>query len=130
MATREWIGRRAFDDGVDRWEVNDARPAPGLRTLISRYSDYSETTVSFSARQELATTSGVLIYALGEPLEIVGADGHAILLEAGRGVLPAELPTAPPSRGIVAHRPVFTCSCRSPRSRRCSRRQSPNSLIA
>ena len=85
MATREWIGRRAFDDGVDRWEVNDARPAPGLRRLISRYSDYSETTVSFSARQELATTSGVLIYALGEPLEIVGADGHAILLKQGEG---------------------------------------------
>jgi AraC-like DNA-binding protein len=63
----------------------DARPAPALRGLVSRYSAYSEETRSFTARQELATTSGVLIYVLGEPLEIVGADGKAILLRQGEG---------------------------------------------
>ena len=85
MAGREWINRRAFDDGVDRWEINEVLPAPALRALISRYADYSEENGSFSARQELATTSGVLIYALGEPLEIVGADGQTILLRKGEG---------------------------------------------
>jgi AraC-like DNA-binding protein len=85
MAMREWVRRRAFDDGVDRWEMIDTRPAPALRGLVSRYSAYSEETRSFTARQELATTSGVLIYALGGPLEIVGADGNPILLRQGEG---------------------------------------------
>jgi AraC-like DNA-binding protein len=85
MVTREWIQRRAFDDGVDRWEINEARPAPALRGMISHYSAYREDIGSFSARHELATTSGVLIYALGGPLEIVGADGKAIMLRQGEG---------------------------------------------
>src|SRR5438270_12679406 len=85
MVTRERIRRRAFDDGVDRWEMVDALPAPALREVVSHYSAYSEETRSFAARQELATTSGVLIYALGEPLEIVGANGEAILLRQGEG---------------------------------------------
>jgi AraC-like DNA-binding protein len=82
---RETIRHRAYDDGVDRWEVNEARPAPALRAHVSHYADYSEQTGSFSARQELATTSGVLIYALGGPLEIVGADRRAIVLRQGEG---------------------------------------------
>ena len=85
MAHREWIRRRNFDDGVDRWEMDDVRPASALRGLISRYGAYREETGSFSARQELATTSGVLIYALGGPLEIVGADGQTVLLHQGEG---------------------------------------------
>jgi AraC-like DNA-binding protein len=63
----------------------DALPAPALRGLVSHYCLYSEETHSFTARQELATTSAVLIYALGEPLEIVGADGRSILLRQGQG---------------------------------------------
>src|SRR5262249_35000879 len=51
----------------------------------SRYCAYAENTNSFTARRELATTTGVLIYALGEPLEIVGADGRSILLRQGEG---------------------------------------------
>jgi AraC-like DNA-binding protein len=82
---RETIRRREFDDGLDRWEMVDARPAPNLRKVVSHYSAYWEETRSFSARQELASTSGVLIYALGGPLEIVGADGEAIMLRQGEG---------------------------------------------
>jgi AraC-like DNA-binding protein len=85
MAPRERIRSRAFDDGIDRWEMVDAPPAPALRGLISHYCAYAEETSSFSARQELATTSGVLIYALGGPLEIVGADGETILIKQGEG---------------------------------------------
>jgi AraC-like DNA-binding protein len=82
---RETIRRRAFDDGIDRWEMVDAKPMPALRDLVSHYSAYSEETRSFTARQELATINGVLIFALGGPLEIVGADGNAILLRQGEG---------------------------------------------
>ncbi|HEX3423347.1 MAG TPA: helix-turn-helix domain-containing protein [Sphingomicrobium sp.] len=85
MAPRELIGRRRLDDGVDRWEMIDARPAAALRSLVSHYAAYWEETRSFSARQELATTRGVLIYALAEPVEIVGADGKAIVLGPGEG---------------------------------------------
>ena len=76
---------RAFDDGVDRWEMVEAAPAPSLRGLVDSYSDYREQTTSFTARRELAATTGVLIYVFGEPLEIVGADGEAIMLKAGEG---------------------------------------------
>ena len=110
MATREWIRRRAFDDGVDRWEMADVRPAPELGSKISRYCAYSEETRSFAARQELATTSGVLIYALGQPLEIVAADGRAILLQPGQGFA-AGIPTVPRSRATTARRPGSTSSC-------------------
>jgi AraC-like DNA-binding protein len=85
MASREWIRSRKFDDGIDRWQISEARPAAALSAFVTRYSDYSEQTRSFTARQELASTGGVLIYALGEPLEIVGADGRAILLRQGEG---------------------------------------------
>ena len=74
---------RAHDDGVDRWEMVEAPPAPALRGLIDRYCDYWEETRSFTARRELAATSGVLIYALGAPLEIVGADGRSVMVRAG-----------------------------------------------
>jgi len=76
---------RAFDDGVDRWKMVQAAPAPSLRGLVDSYSDYWEQTTSFSARRELAATTGVLIYVFGEPLEVIGADGEAIMVRAGEG---------------------------------------------
>ena len=85
MESRRPISVRAFDDGVDRWEMIEAAPAPSLRGLVNSYSDYREQTTSFTARRELAGTTGVLIYVFGEPLEIVGADGEAIILKAGEG---------------------------------------------
>lgn len=60
-----------------------AAPAPALRGLVSHYSDYREETASFTARRELAATGGVLLYALGEPLEITGADGRVVTVRAG-----------------------------------------------
>lgn len=99
MATRELIRRRAFDDGVDRWEMVDACPAVALRGVVSHYCAYSEETRSFCARQELATTRGVLIYALGGPLEIIGADGNAILLQPGEGFAGAISDSTSISRG-------------------------------
>ena len=75
----------AYDDGIDRWAMVRAAPAPGLGGHIRSYCAYREETASFAARRELAGTTGVLIYALGEPLEIVAADGRVILLEAGQG---------------------------------------------
>ena len=83
MESRRATSRRAHDDGVDRWEMVDAAPAPALQGRVDRYSAYREETRSFSSRRELAATCGVLIYVLGEPLEIVGADGRAILLRTG-----------------------------------------------
>ena len=102
MANREWIQRRRFDDGVDRWEIDEVRPGAALKGLISRYSAYREDIASFSARQELATTSGVLIYALGGPLEVVGADGRAILLRQGEGFAGAIADGTSISRGYGA----------------------------
>ena len=81
--TRRILSVRAHDDGVDRWEMVAAEPAPVLQGRVSHYCDYREETASFTARRELAATSGVLIYALGEPLEVVGADGRAVTVSAG-----------------------------------------------
>lgn len=76
---------QAYDDGIDRWAMVRAAPAQALAGHVRSYCAYWEETTSFAARRELAGTTGVLIYALGEPLEIVGADGRAILLQAGEG---------------------------------------------
>lgn len=75
----------AHDDGLDRWAMVRAAPAPALAGHVRSYCAYWEETASFAARRELAGTTGVLIYALGEPLEIVGADGRTIVLKAGEG---------------------------------------------
>jgi AraC-like DNA-binding protein len=74
---------RAHDDGIDRWEIKAALPAATLRSRVSHYSTYWEHTRSFTTRRELAATCGVLIYALGAPLELVGADGRKVRVEAG-----------------------------------------------
>ncbi|HTU09385.1 MAG TPA: helix-turn-helix domain-containing protein [Allosphingosinicella sp.] len=73
------------DDGVDRWAMVRAAPGSGLAGRVRSYCAYWEETASFAARRELAGTNAVLIYALGEPLEITGADGRAIVLRAGEG---------------------------------------------
>lgn len=76
---------RTHDDGVDRWAMASATPAPHLAGAVDRYTDYWEQTGSFTARRELAQTGGVLIVNLGDPLEIVGADGRTIRLLRGEG---------------------------------------------
>ena len=83
METRGTLSVRSYDDGVDRWEIVDGRPAPALRNRVAGYSSYWERTRSFTARRELAATSGVLLYALDAPLEIIGADSHAVIVKAG-----------------------------------------------
>jgi AraC-like DNA-binding protein len=83
METHRPVSVRGYDDGVDRWEITECRPAPALRTRVARYWSYWEHTRSFSTRRELAATSGVLIYALGSPLAIVGADGRTVTVTAG-----------------------------------------------
>ncbi|MDH7795686.1 MULTISPECIES: helix-turn-helix domain-containing protein [unclassified Beijerinckia] len=74
---------RQFDDGVDRWSIVSAPAAKPLSSLVNGYGSYTEKTQSFAARRELASTCGVLIFALDEPLSIVGADGVEIVLKAG-----------------------------------------------
>lgn len=76
---------RTHDDGVDRWAMTGAAPAPHLTGAVSRYTDYWEQTGSFTARAELASTGGVMIVNLGDPLEIVSANGRAIRLLRGEG---------------------------------------------
>ena len=83
MESRRAHCTRRHDDGVDRWEMVEAEPTTALRGRVSRYTAYWEEVGSFAVRRELAATSGVLIYVLGEPLEIVGADGRAVTVRAG-----------------------------------------------
>ena len=75
----------AYDDGVDRWAIADARPAAALAGWVDRYNWWSEHTRSFTTRRELAATTGVLIVNLGSPLEIVDAGGVTHRLAAGQG---------------------------------------------
>lgn len=75
---------RQFDDGVDCWSIVSAPAAKPLASLINGgYASYTENAQSFAARRELASTSGVLIFALDQPLSIVGADGVEIVLKTG-----------------------------------------------
>ena len=83
MESRRVTITRAYDDGVDRWEMVEAEPSAALGGRVSRYTAYREETASFSARRELAATTGVLIYVLDEPLEITGADGGVVTVKAG-----------------------------------------------
>jgi AraC-like DNA-binding protein len=90
---------RAHDDGVDRWEMAEAAPAACLAGRVGAYTSYHETNLSFTTRRELAATRGVLIYALGDQLEIVGADGRAIVLRAGEGFIAGAADATSLSRG-------------------------------
>lgn len=74
---------RRFDDGKDRWEMSTVGPPARLAGIVTSYTAYAEHTGSFSARRELASTTGVLLFNLGEPLELVGADGACIRLRGG-----------------------------------------------
>lgn len=85
METARLCQTNAYDDGIDRWAMVSAAPARQLAGHVRSYCSYWEETGSFAARRELAGTTGVFIYALGAPLEIVGADGRRIVLQAGEG---------------------------------------------
>jgi AraC-like DNA-binding protein len=79
---------RQFDDGIDRWRVETAPAAGRLSAFVpGGYGSYRESTQSFAARRELASTSGVLIFALDEPLSLVGADGVEIVVKAGEAFI-------------------------------------------
>jgi AraC-like DNA-binding protein len=106
------MARRAHDDGVDRWEMIRAAPAARLAGRIDGYADYWERTGSFTARRELASTCGVLLYALGEPLEITGADGAVLMVKPGEafvgGIADATSLSRGPGlqRGVHLHMPL------------------------
>ncbi|MBN9081693.1 MAG: AraC family transcriptional regulator [Rhizobiales bacterium] len=72
---------------MDSWSIVAAPAAKALAGLVSSYASYTEKTQSFGARRELASTSGVLIFALDEPLSIVGADGIEIVVKAGEAFI-------------------------------------------
>jgi len=74
----------SHDDGVNRWRMARAAPAAALRGHVDHYLDYWEQT-SFHTRSELASTRTVLIFNLGEYLEIVDAQGHSVRLGPGEG---------------------------------------------
>lgn len=101
MPTRP-ISARRYDDGVDRWEMVEAAPAPALRGRIGRYCDYWEETGSFAARREFATADVVMIYALGAPLEITGADGRVVTVRAGEAFVGGVSDATSRSRGLGA----------------------------
>jgi AraC-like DNA-binding protein len=94
------------------WEMVAAPPAPALGGLVGHYTSYRERTTSFSARRELAATSGVLIYALDAPLAITGADGVEIVLREGEafvgGIADATSISRAlgPQRGVHIHLPL------------------------
>lgn len=71
------------DDGVDAWRTTSIAPPAQLTGLIDGYSDYVERTGSFTTRRELPHAQGVLLVNLAKPIEIVGADGCKIALQAG-----------------------------------------------
>jgi AraC-like DNA-binding protein len=97
---------RRHDDGVDMWEMTAAPPAAALAGLVDGYCSYIEDTASFGARRELASTSGVLIYALGEPLSIVGADGVEIVLKPGEAFAGGIADATSISRALGAQRGI------------------------
>lgn len=106
---RRIISASEHDDGVDRWGMVAAAPADALAGRIGHYGFYREETRSFAARRELAATSGVLIFALGEPLSIIGADGAEIVLRAGEGFVggPAEATSISRALGAQAGMHIF-----------------------
>lgn len=106
MRNRRQTRIRRYDDGVDMWEMVAAPPATALGGLVSHYTSYRERTASFSARRELASTSGVLIYALGAPLSIMGADGAEIVLREGEAFVGGIADGTLISRALGAQRGV------------------------
>lgn len=107
---------RVFDNGHDRWEIIEARPAERLVPFVERYSWWTEDTQSFTTRRELAGTTGVFIINLGSILEIVDARGDLHRLSAGEGFVGGIAQGTSLSRstgamkGIHIHAPLFTLS--------------------
>ena len=73
---------RAYDDGVDRWQLVEAAPSRALAGRVGHYTDYWEDTASFAARRELASTNGVLIDDIVDSAGTL-ANAAAALREAG-----------------------------------------------
>jgi len=72
------------DDGVNAWRMVRAAPAPALRGHVRHYLDYWERT-AFLTRSELASTQAVMIFNLGEILEVIDARGQSVRLAPGEG---------------------------------------------
>ncbi|MDZ7894554.1 MAG: helix-turn-helix domain-containing protein [Sphingobium sp.] len=90
------------DDSIDRWRMMRARPAAHLRGMVSEYCDYNERTASFAVRAELASTQAVMIFCLGDPLALTGADGNAIRLKPGQAFVAGFADGTSLSRGAGA----------------------------
>lgn len=105
MAARA-LTTRSFDDGRDRWRMVEAAPAPRLAGRLAHYVDYEEQVTSFSARRELAGTAGVLLFVLGDPLELIGADGGALTVRAGEAFVGGIADATSVSRGAGRQRGV------------------------
>lgn len=114
IAPRRECVRSDHDDGVDIWEIREADPHPKLGGWIENYAGYHERTGSFAARQQLAATTGVMIYVFDEPLEIVDARGQAITLQAGEAFIGGAADATSIARnlgrqrGIHVHAPLET----------------------
>jgi AraC-like DNA-binding protein len=113
---------RRYDDGIDRWEMASAAAAPGLAGRVDGYCAYAEHTASFTARRELAAAAGVLIFVLGAPLSITGADGANIILRSGEafagGIAGATSISRAlgPQRGLHVYMPLASLAtlCQAP----------------
>jgi AraC-like DNA-binding protein len=81
MADGRLIAEQAYEDGLNAWSM--ATYASALGGHVHHYTDYWERTGGFSTRRELPIADGVMIFNLGDPLEIVGGDGRTIRLRAG-----------------------------------------------
>ena len=92
--------------------MTEVAPSARLTGHVDRYVAYSENTGSFAARRELAATSGVLIFVLGDPLVITAANGDELVLKAGEafvgGIADATSISRAlgPQRGIHVHMPI------------------------
>ncbi|MGP1281598.1 MAG: helix-turn-helix domain-containing protein [Parasphingopyxis sp.] len=96
--------RASHDDGVDSWEIREADPHPKLDGFVDNYADYWERTGTFTSRRELAATRGVLIFVFGDPLEIVDAEGQALVLGAGEAFIGGAAETTSIARNLGAQR--------------------------
>ncbi len=113
-APRRETVRASYDDGLDQWEIREAASDRRLAPFVDCYADYAETTDSFSGRRELAATSGVFIYVLGDPLEITAADGKPLTIKAGEAFVGGAADATSisknlgPQRGMHIHAPLST----------------------
>lgn len=109
MLEHRLLRHRQFDDGLNAWSMTDIVPAPALIPSIRAYCDYSERTGGFTARRELPHPEGVMIVNLGEPVSIIGGDGHEIRLAAGDAFVAGThlAPAISRSRGAQAGVHVF-----------------------